>query len=80
MMKVWDSVESLVDSLSLLSRRAIWSWPQKLITALPAMIPKGYEAFASEDEYLRVLADTLRAKGWKDAAEQIDEILKGGRT
>jgi hypothetical protein len=39
MMKVWDSVESLVDSLSLLSRRAIWSWPQKLITALPAMIP-----------------------------------------
>jgi hypothetical protein len=34
----------------------------------------------SEDEYLRVLADTLHAKGWKDAAEQIDEIRKAGRT
>lgn len=42
--------------------------------------PKGYEAFTSQDEYLRVLADTLRAKGWKDAAKQIDEIRKGGRT
>ena len=42
--------------------------------------PKGYEAFTSEDEYLRVLADTLRAKGSTAAAEQIDEIRKGGRT
>jgi hypothetical protein len=26
------------------------------------------------------LADTLRAKGGKDAAEQIDEVRNGGRT
>ena len=41
---------------------------------------EGYDTVTSEDEYLRVLANTLRAKGATDAAQQIDEIRKGGRT
>jgi hypothetical protein len=40
----------------------------------------GHEAVTSEDEYLRVLANTLRAASATDAADQIDEIRKGGQT
>jgi hypothetical protein len=110
-MKVWDSIESLVDSLvgSLSAGHVVMAAKAHHGIASdnsgcgvnyydrtdpesprnrPGQVrlyyfwgpPKGYEAFTSEDEYLRVLADTLRAKGWKDAAEQIDEIRKGGRT
>ena len=39
----------------------------------------GREAVTSEDEYLRVLADTLRAANATDAADQIDEIRKNYR-
>jgi hypothetical protein len=42
--------------------------------------PKGYDTVTSEDEYLRVLANTLRARGATDAAQQIDEIRKGEQT
>jgi hypothetical protein len=40
----------------------------------------GHEAVTSEDEYLRVLAVTLRAASATDAANQIDEIRKGVQT
>lgn len=39
----------------------------------------GHEAVTSEDEYLRVLANTLRAGSATDAADQIDEIRKNDR-
>ena len=111
MKKVWDSIESLVDSLvaSLSAGHVVMAAKAHHGIASdnsgcgvnyydrtdpdsprnrPGQVrlysfwgpPKGYEAFTSEDEYLRVLADTLRARGWKDAAEQIDEIRKAGRT
>jgi hypothetical protein len=40
----------------------------------------GYEAVTSKDEYLRVLANALRAASATDAADQIDEIRKGRQT
>jgi hypothetical protein len=39
----------------------------------------GHEAVKSEDEYLRVLANTLRADSATGAADQINEIRKNSR-
>ncbi len=39
----------------------------------------GHEAVTSDDEYLRVLANTLRAANATEAADQIDEIRKNYR-
>jgi hypothetical protein len=110
MIKVWDSVEALVDSLVVSVSAANLVKAAKGHYGIasddsgcgvnyfdrndpetpknrPGHVrlyyfwgpPKGYEAVTSKDEYLRVLANTLRAKGATVAAEQIDEIRAGGR-